>query len=784
MVSDVSGSEALLAVNDEALASSLTEKGVDGEQLSNLADQVAEVRQDLLNNTRTYDRPIWNAADASMPAVEDLVGRVDGRVDGSMRRSSLETPVTPGTKLADSLSDLSISKSDLDVERQLSQQSSWSSVGSVEPFRNSYDDCTIEIHAGSLGINIFECIEHNPAYRVQFNYFTGTSDAEQLAAGKLKEGMSLTHVNGDDQIGLSYKEIVSGLGVRPCKLRFEESDFSRKVTAEINVRVSMARKKPRLTMGGFGNAATAVSQRFRVKSKAPEKEGTKASSARRGSQDIGTLVRVLAEEAIDAGAGLNYMTLKSKLRGRMTRELREEEKAALTQMLIQLNLEEAARRQEEIVDAAAPPASPGRPDMHLMQQKAALPPPAAPSPRPQLQVPTSPPPIPAYGGSTMQQQEQQQQEQDQDRKLLSQPLVDLGIDHVPVFSCPVANDYALGQELGSGSFCSVRVGKERPHLAGRGSFLNGAAGATSQNRRISQGSHFGLGALRAIKIFDRSPKALVQSEREQVSYELLLLAQASACEYVVRLFSVYETPATLCMVTELCRGGEVFQTVADKGAFPEAMAVHMMRCLMTALEYLHVNQRVVHRDVKLENMLLSRPADAEDFEGFRQGDSRSSTVCSSGTAGQQQGPLISPLICPLICKLADFGLARRLSPVQEGGQVQVGGGGATSILGSMDEGATGSEGTDELEFLSMLDDDDGTGRGSRAEQMDGEEDYDDFDVSAELEQRNTLCGSGDYIAPEVFKRNGYGLKVRIVATTFVRHTLTPLASSLVSLLHS
>jgi serine/threonine protein kinase len=772
-ISDVSGSEALLAVNDEGLKGSLEQKGVDGTQLNNLADQCNEVRHDLLNDTRTYDRPIWNAADASMPA-ENFAGMEEGA-------PALLDKAARGDGLSSSFGNLNL--------RQMSQISggSCSSNSSENSFRDVSlsvcDECTISIDVGTLGINIFECTEHNPAYRVQFNYFTGTSEAEQLAAGRLKEGMSLTHVGDVDQIGMSYKEVVKGLAVRPCKLRFEESDFSRKVQAETKVRASMSHKKPRLTVGGYGNAASAVTQRFRIKSKVA---GTKKTSyAALGGEEIASLVLTIVAEGRGAtGAPLNYMTLKARLRERMERDLKDEEKAMLTTIL-QKEAEQMEQR-ESMVEAGVgldqsvawqkgnrikvinesskkgaegvvvDPVDPswigqikvmldgfediGTPSylpselMNLTRGGGgdigkAVEPPLSPD-RPQLVVASPPPPpIP---------QAEANREEDRDRVLLSQPLVDLGLDHVPVYSCPVANDYQLGQELGSGSFCSVRVGKERPHLAGRGSFL--ASSGHGGRARASSVGHYGLNALRAIKIFDRSPKALSSSEREQVAYELLLLAQASQCEFVVRLFSVYETPATLCMVTELCAGGEVFQTVSDKGAFPQPLALHMMRCLMTALAYLHIDQRVVHRDVKLENMLLSRPADGDDF---REVDFTS----SKSSSGKKR----------LICKLADFGLARRLAPVTKG-QQQVVEGSAVPTSTAQKTGDGGVEGV-HTEGVSPRLSSDLLTQFTEMKHEEDEEDYDDFDEAAELEQRNTLCGSGDYIAPEVFKHNGYGLKV-------------------------
>ena len=99
--------------------------------------------------------------------------------------------------------------------------------GSTSVTRSSHA-CTLEIHSGPLGLNIYEGIEQEATYPVRFRHFTGTSNAKQQANGKLHNGMSLTHVNGADLEGLSYNEVVSGLGVRPCKLRFSQNNSERK----------------------------------------------------------------------------------------------------------------------------------------------------------------------------------------------------------------------------------------------------------------------------------------------------------------------------------------------------------------------------------------------------------------------------------------------------------------------------------------------------------------------------------------------------------------------------
>ena len=57
------------------------------------------------------------------------------------------------------------------------------------------------------------------------------------------------------------------------------------------------------------------------------------------------------------------------------------------------------------------------------------------------------------------------------------------------------------------------------------------------------------------------------------------------------------------LLIELVSGGELFARVQSMGRFEERDAARWVRQTLSAVEYLHAMQ-VVHRDIKLENILL------------------------------------------------------------------------------------------------------------------------------------------------------------------------------------
>jgi len=62
---------------------------------------------------------------------------------------------------------------------------------------------------------------------------------------------------------------------------------------------------------------------------------------------------------------------------------------------------------------------------------------------------------------------------------------------------------------------------------------------------------------------------------------------------------------TMCsmIVTEFCKGGDLFESIVSAGAMPERLARTYFRQLIQGLEDCH-NRGVIHRDIKLQNVLL------------------------------------------------------------------------------------------------------------------------------------------------------------------------------------
>ena len=71
----------------------------------------------------------------------------------------------------------------------------------------------------------------------------------------------------------------------------------------------------------------------------------------------------------------------------------------------------------------------------------------------------------------------------------------------------------------------------------------------------------------------------------------------------MEIYEFYEDKANFYIVSELCKGGELFDKITEKGAFKESEACPIMLQLVSAICYTHDNN-IVHRDLKPENNML------------------------------------------------------------------------------------------------------------------------------------------------------------------------------------
>ncbi|TDH17037.1 hypothetical protein EPR50_G00004220 [Perca flavescens] len=100
------------------------------------------------------------------------------------------------------------------------------------------------------------------------------------------------------------------------------------------------------------------------------------------------------------------------------------------------------------------------------------------------------------------------------------------------------------------------------------------------------------------------------SKAEMLELEINILKQVNHA-HIIRLQEVYHTAKMTYLVTELCVGGELKHLLQRKKFFTEDETRHIICSLADAVVYLH-KRDIVHRDLKLENILVQNDLDEDD----------------------------------------------------------------------------------------------------------------------------------------------------------------------------
>jgi len=134
------------------------------------------------------------------------------------------------------------------------------------------------------------------------------------------------------------------------------------------------------------------------------------------------------------------------------------------------------------------------------------------------------------------------------------------------------SEYSIGKVLGEGGFCEVRLGIYH-----------------HSKRKV------------AVKVIDKSRLSDI-NDRKRVAREIKVLKKLHhAC--IIRCFDVIDTPSKICIIMENASGGSLLDYVRSKKRLKESEAAKFLQQVVHGLIYCH-SKGVVHRDIKLENLLL------------------------------------------------------------------------------------------------------------------------------------------------------------------------------------
>jgi len=132
--------------------------------------------------------------------------------------------------------------------------------------------------------------------------------------------------------------------------------------------------------------------------------------------------------------------------------------------------------------------------------------------------------------------------------------------------------YSISRLLGEGGFCQVRLGIH--HVS---------------KRKV------------AIKMIEKC-KLVDSNDRRRVAREIKVLKRMNQ-ENVIKMFEVIDSPAHIYVIMEYAASGSLLDYVRNRRKLSEREACWFFKQIVLGLEFCHSVQ-VVHRDIKLENILL------------------------------------------------------------------------------------------------------------------------------------------------------------------------------------
>jgi len=142
----------------------------------------------------------------------------------------------------------------------------------------------------------------------------------------------------------------------------------------------------------------------------------------------------------------------------------------------------------------------------------------------------------------------------------------------------------------------------------------GQFGKAFQCKRKSDGKVLAVKEISKARIYRLHPSDNIrQSLLKSMQSEIEIMRRLKH-QFIVNMFGTYETKHDLHIVMEECRGGELFDRIKKKRRYPEAQAKPIIRMVCEALFYMHEQHRVVHCDLKPDNILFVTEADDSDIK--------------------------------------------------------------------------------------------------------------------------------------------------------------------------
>lgn len=118
---------------------------------------------------------------------------------------------------------------------------------------------------------------------------------------------------------------------------------------------------------------------------------------------------------------------------------------------------------------------------------------------------------------------------------------------------------------------------------------------------VEQVAHKLTGDIRAMKTIPIQ-QSFSFKESDKLMQEVEILKQLDHPN-ILKIYDFYYDDKYYYIITEYCKGGELFDKITSVGHFNEKVAASIIKQILSGVAYLH-SRGIVHRDLKPENILL------------------------------------------------------------------------------------------------------------------------------------------------------------------------------------
>jgi Neu-associated kinase len=147
------------------------------------------------------------------------------------------------------------------------------------------------------------------------------------------------------------------------------------------------------------------------------------------------------------------------------------------------------------------------------------------------------------------------------------------------------------------------------HTKRVGPYLLGRTLGEGAFAKVKEALHITTGEKVAVKVIDKKKAkddAYVHRNLRREAKLLQMLRQRN----IIQLLEVVETDNSYYLVTELCKGGELMDHICKQQHLDEDEVRKYVRQIVLAVHHFHM-AGIVHRDLKVENLLLDENMDVK-----------------------------------------------------------------------------------------------------------------------------------------------------------------------------